>query len=67
VLLFALPCMALVSGCATLRIRNLDIEQHRARPSLDSTRSHWLMRFVSVSTVASAGILAIVGFHVITH
>jgi hypothetical protein len=67
VLLFALPCMVLVSGCVALRTRNRDTEQHSTRRSLASTRPHWPMRFVSVTTVASAGILAIVVFHVLTH
>jgi hypothetical protein len=67
VLLFALPCMALVSGCATLRARNRGPEQHNTQPSLASTRPRWLVRFVSVTTVASAGILAIVVFHALTH
>jgi hypothetical protein len=67
VLLFALPCMVLVSGCVALRIRNRDTEQHSTPRSLGSTHRHWLVRFVSVTTVASAGILAIVIFHALTH
>jgi hypothetical protein len=38
-----------------------------ARRSLASSRPDWPVRLVSVTTVASAGILAIVGFHVLTH
>lgn len=67
VLLFALPCMVLFSGCVVLRTRNRDTEQHGTQRSLASSRQHWPVRFVSVTTVASAGILAIVGFHVLTH
>jgi hypothetical protein len=67
VLLFALPCIVLVSGIAVLRSRNPATEQHGTEPSQASTRPHRLVRLVSVTTVASAGILAIVGFHVITH
>ncbi len=66
VLLFALPCMVLLSGCAALR--NRDSERlGTQRPPPASSRSHWPLRLVSVTTVASAGILAIVGFHVLTH
>jgi hypothetical protein len=67
VLLFALPCMVLFGGCLVLRTRNSDTEQHSTRPSLASSRAHGPMRLVSVTTVASAGILAIVGFHVLMH
>jgi hypothetical protein len=67
VLLFTLPCIVLVSGCVALRTRNRDTEQHSAPWSIASTRTHWLVRFSYVTTVASAGILAIVVFHVLTH
>ena len=67
VLLFALPCMVLVSGCVALRTRNRDTEQHSTRRSLASTRPHWSVRFVSVTTIASAGVLAVVVFHALTH
>jgi hypothetical protein len=67
VLLFALPCIVLFSGCVALRTRNRDTEQHSTQPSLASSRPHWPVRLVSVTTVASTGILAIVGFHVLTH
>lgn len=50
VLLFALPCLVLVSGCAALR-----------------TRVHGRPRLVAFTTAASAGILAIVAVHVLTH
>jgi hypothetical protein len=53
VLLFALPCMALGSGWAALRARN--------------NRAPWPVRLVSVTTAASAGILAIVAFHVLAN
>jgi hypothetical protein len=64
VLLFALPCMVLLSGCVALRTRYRANEQHG---TLASSRAHWPVRLVSVTTVASAAILAIVGFHVLTH
>ena len=64
VLLFALPCIVLLSGCLALRTRNRDTEQHR---TLGSSGPHWPVRLVSAATIASAGILAIVGFHVLTH
>jgi hypothetical protein len=67
VLLFALPCMVLVSGCVALRTWNRDPEQQSTQRSLPSTRPPRLVRCVTVTTVASAGILAIVAFHVLTH
>jgi hypothetical protein len=67
VLLFALPCMGLISGWVALRTRYRDTLQLGAHRSLASSRPHWPVRLVSVTTVASAGILAIVGFHVLTH
>jgi hypothetical protein len=67
VLLFALPCMVLVIGCAALRSRNRDTDLHGTQRSPASSRPRWLERFVSVATAASAGILAIVVFHVLTH
>ena len=67
VLLFTLPCIVLVSGCVALRTRNRDTEQHSAPGPVASTRPHWLVRLLYVTTVASAGVLAIVVFHVLTH
>ena len=67
VLLFALPCMVLVSGCMALRAWNRDAGQNTAQASLPATPPHWLVRFVFVATVASAGILVIVALHVLTH
>jgi hypothetical protein len=67
VLLFALPCMVLLTGCVALGTRNLDSELLGAQRPLASGRPRWPVRLVSVTTVASAGILAIVGFHVLTH
>ena len=67
VLLFTLPCIVLVSGCVALRTGNLGTEQHSTPWSIASTRAHWLVRFVYVTTVASAGVLTIVVFHVLTH
>jgi hypothetical protein len=67
VLLFTLPCIGLVSGGVALRTRNRDTEQHSTPWSIASTRLHWLVRFLYVTMVASAGMLAIVVFHVLTH
>jgi hypothetical protein len=67
VLLFTLPCIVLVIGCVALRTRNRDTEQHSAPGSVASTRPHWLVRLLYVTTGASAGVLAIVVFHVLTH
>jgi len=73
VLLFALPCMALFSGCAVLRTRDRDpagdrdTDQNGTRRSPASSGAYWPVRLVTVTTVASAGILTIVGFHVLTH
>ena len=63
VLLFALPCLVLLSGCVALRTRYNTAQLG----TLASSRPHWPVRLVSVTTIASAGILAIVGFHVLTH
>jgi hypothetical protein len=59
--------MVLVSGGAALRTWNRDTEQHSTQQSLASIRPQWLVRFVSVTTIASAGILVIVVFHALTH
>lgn len=67
VLLFTLPCVGLISGCVALGTRNRDTEQHSTPQPIASTRPPWLVRFLSVTTVASAGVLAIVVFHVLTH
>jgi hypothetical protein len=67
VLLFTLPCIVLISGLLALRTRYRDAVRLGSQRSLASSRSHWPVRLVSVATVASAGILAIVGFHVLTH
>jgi hypothetical protein len=67
VLLFALPCIVLFGGCLALCNGNSDTEQPGTQRSLASSRPYWAVRMVAVTTVASAGILAIVGFHVLTH
>lgn len=67
VLLFALPCMVLLSGCVVIRTRYRDIAQLGTQRSIAPSRARWPVRLVSVTTAASAGILAIVGFHVLTH
>lgn len=65
-LLFALPCAVLISGCAALRARYRDGAGQGTRGPPASIRAHWSARFVAVTTAASAGILAIVAFHVLT-
>jgi hypothetical protein len=67
VLLFALPCMVLFIGCVALRTRNRGTEQLSTRWPLASSRPHWPVRLLSVTTLTSVGILAIVGFHALTH
>ncbi|HEY6620945.1 MAG TPA: hypothetical protein VIY68_15470 [Steroidobacteraceae bacterium] len=67
VLLFALPCLVFFSGCIALRSWIRDSEHLSTQRSLASSRPRWPVRLVSVTTVSSAGILAIVGFHVLTH
>ena len=67
VLLFALPCLVLFSGCLALRSRLRDTERLTQRSLASSRPPHWPVRLVSVTTVLSAGMLAIVGFHVLTH
>ncbi len=67
VLLFALPCTVLISGCAVLRTRYRDTVLLGSRRSLASSLSLWPARMVAVTTVASAGIVVVVGFHVLTH
>ena len=67
VLLFALPCMVLFSGCVVLRTRIRATERNNTQQLLTPSRPHWPLRLVSFTTVASAGVLAIVGFHVLTH
>jgi hypothetical protein len=67
VLLFALPCMVLFMGCVALRTRNPGTEQLNKQWSLASSRQLWPVRLLTVTTFASVGILAIVGFHVLTH
>ena len=67
VLLFTLPCIVLISGWLALRTRYRDAVRLTSERSPASSRPHWPVRMVSVTTVASAGILAIVAFHVLTH
>ena|ERR1700727_591393 len=67
VLLFALPCAVLLGGWFALRTRYRDAVQLGVPASLAQNHLRWPVRLVSVTTVASAGILAIVGFHVLTH
>ncbi len=67
VLLFALPCLVLLSGFVALRGGNRGGEGLDAQRSFASSRPQWPLRVVSATTVISAAILAIVGFHVLTH
>jgi hypothetical protein len=67
VLLFALPSIVLIGGWVALRTRYRDTVRLRNQRSAASGRPHWPVRLVSAATIASTGILAIVGFHVLTH
>jgi hypothetical protein len=69
VLLLALPFTVLVSGCATLlHSRNHDIEPaHGTQKSLAVARPRWLTLFVSLTTVAAGGMLAIVVLHMLAN
>lgn len=67
VLLFTLPLIVVVSGYVALRNRNRATDQQSAPQSIASTHPHWSERFVYVTTGASAGVLAIVVIHVLTH
>ena len=68
VLLFGLPVTVLVSGCATLHRRNRDTERlHGAQQSPSLSRPRWPTLFVSVTTAAAGGILAIVVLHVLAN
>ena len=67
VLLFTLPSIVLAIGYVALRNRNCDTEQHSTRQPIASTHPHWPERFLYVTTVASAGMLAVVVFHVLAH
>jgi hypothetical protein len=69
VLLLALPFAVLVIGCATLGfICDRDIELLRtARHSLAVVRAHLATLFVAATTLAAAGILAIVVLHMLAN
>jgi hypothetical protein len=67
VLLFTLPCIVLISGWLALRTRYRDAVRLTSHRSPATSSPHWPVRLVSVTTVASAGILAIVSFHVLSH
>ncbi len=68
-LLLALPCAVLVAGCATLlRSWNHDTElRHPARQSLASVPAPLATLFIAGTTMASAGILAIVVLHMLAN
>ena len=65
VLLLALPCAVLVTGCATLlRGWNRDAELRNPAPlSPFAIRAHPATLFIAATTLAAAGILAIVVLH----
>jgi hypothetical protein len=68
-LLLALPCAVLIAGCATLLAAwNHDIEvPHSARQSLVTIQAPLATLGVAGTTLASAGILAIVVLHMLAH
>jgi hypothetical protein len=69
ILLLALPIAVLVTGCATLlRGWNRDATLPQAlRQSLTAIRSHLATLFVAATTLAAAGILAIVVLHMMAN
>jgi hypothetical protein len=68
-LLLALPCAVLITGCATLLAAwNHDIEvPYPARRSLATIPAPLATVGVAGTTLASAGILAIVMLHMLAH
>lgn len=68
-LLLAFPCVVLVAGCAALlRSWNYGAElRHPARQSLASIPAPFATLFIAGTTLASAGILAIVVLHMLAH
>jgi len=69
VLLLALPLAVLVTGCATLlRSWNRDTAlMQTVRQSLAEIRAHVATLFVAATTLAAAGILAIVVLHMLAN
>jgi hypothetical protein len=69
VLLLALPLTVLITGCATLlHSRSLDlVRPHSARQLLALARSRLATFFVAATTLAAAGILAIVILHMLAN
>jgi ABC-type Fe3+ transport system permease subunit len=69
VLLLALPLAVLVTGCATLlRGWNRDTAlMQTVRQSLAEIRAHVATLFVAATTLAAAGILAIVVLHMLAN
>ena len=69
VLLLALPLAVLVTGCATLlRSWNRDTAlMQTVRQSLAEIRAHMATLFVAATTLAAAGILAIVVLHMLAN
>ncbi len=68
VFLMALPFAVLVIGCATLlRTWNAEVElRQAARETFAAFRQHLATLIVALTTIAAAGILAIVALHVLT-
>ncbi len=69
VLLLALPLAVLVTGCATL-LRNWNRDtalMQTVRQSLAEIRAHVATLFVAATTLAAAGILAIVVLHMLAN
>lgn len=66
-LLLALPFIALVTGCATLRYNWNREPLHTARELLVVIRAHSATLFVVATTLAAGGILAIVVLHMLAN
>jgi len=69
VFLLGLPLIALVTGCATpLYGSNHDLAlSHTVRQSLGPSRTHLATLFIAATTLAAAGILAIVALHMLAN
>ena len=69
VFLLVLPLIALVTGCATLLYGwNHDSAlSHTVRQSLGLIRTHLATLFIAATTLAAAGILAIVALHMLAN
>jgi len=68
VLLIALPCTVMVTGCGTL-LRSWSHEaelRQVTRQTLTAIRAHLATLLIAVATLAASGFLTIVTLHVIT-